>query len=224
MRLQEAAKLLAQFHRGALTPRFASLEAAFRGTKRSRCASKCASEGIDPSLLEALLEVKRVAGQITVSIHAVGILLSLPKVLQPGETVVSLSLGAGNTGRQFDLVTDRSVAEFKFIRWRGGAESIRQNALFKDFYRLSEANTRKSKYLYVLGVEHPNHFLSSGRSLDSVMSRNNKLHKDFQTKYGNRFQVVREYYDYRRKTVAIVDLLRRVPILAKLQSRIGLKA
>jgi hypothetical protein len=37
------------------------------------------------------------------------------------------------TGRSFDLETsDRvAVAEFKFIRWQGGPESIRQNQLFK---------------------------------------------------------------------------------------------
>ncbi len=54
--------------------------------------------------------------------------MCLPKILKPGEIVEYVSLGAGNTGRQFDLETNRRVAELKFIRWRG-ADSIREGAL-----------------------------------------------------------------------------------------------
>jgi hypothetical protein len=45
------------------------------------------------------------------------------------------------TGRSFDLETSYrvAVAEFKFIRWQGGPESIRQNQLFKDFYLLARS-------------------------------------------------------------------------------------
>jgi hypothetical protein len=43
-------------------------------------------------------------------------------------------------GRSFDLETDRQVAEFKFIAWRGGAEAIRQNGLFIDIFRLAGGN------------------------------------------------------------------------------------
>ena len=60
-----------------------------------------------------------------------------------------MSLGAGNTGRAFDLETNKRIAEFKFIRWQGGPEAIRQNALFKDFYFMAEHAGVKRKYLYV---------------------------------------------------------------------------
>ena len=63
-----------------------------------------------------------------------------------------VSLGAGNTGRAFDLETNQRIAEFKFIHWQGGPESIRQNSLFKDFYEMAEYDTRKQKFLYVLGT------------------------------------------------------------------------
>ena len=43
----------------------------------------------------AALLVKRSAGQINVIVHAVGILVALPKILEPGELVQSLSLAAG---------------------------------------------------------------------------------------------------------------------------------
>ena len=61
----------------------------------------------------AALLVKRSAGQINVIVHAVGILVALPKILEPGELVQSLSLGAGNTGRAHDLETDRRIDEFR---------------------------------------------------------------------------------------------------------------
>ena len=51
----------------------------------------------------AALLVKRSAGQINVIVHAVGILVALRKILEPGELVQSLSIGAGNTGRAHDL-------------------------------------------------------------------------------------------------------------------------
>jgi len=222
MRLPEAARRLEAFERGALTSRLATLEATFCGLRGARCSSRCDSDGIDSTLLQALLELKRVSGQINVSIHAVGVLLSLSAILKPHELVESLSLGAGNTGRSFDLVTNRRIAEFKFIRWRGGAESIRQNAIFKDFYGLAEARIRKEKYLYVLGLQHPLRFFSGGRSLTSVMSRNSKLLAAFRTKYGERFLTVREYFLHRKHAVQIVDLLPIVPILSKLPSGDGL--
>ena len=96
---------------------------------------------------------------------------ALPYILESGETVEYVSLGAGNTGRQFDLETNYRVAEFKFIHWRGGAESIRQNQLFKDFYLLAENETIKRKYLYVLGAKFPLHFLNGGRKLNSVLTQ-----------------------------------------------------
>ena len=52
------------------------------------------------------------AGQVNVVIHALGILISLPYLLEDDEEIQSLSLGAGNTGRRYDLETDRRVAEF----------------------------------------------------------------------------------------------------------------
>jgi len=50
--------------------------------------------------------MKRVAGQINVVIHALGILLCLPHILEADEVVEYVSLGAGNTGRAFDLETN----------------------------------------------------------------------------------------------------------------------
>jgi hypothetical protein len=214
--LEEAAKSLAAFERGALTTRLALLEAAFAGADPARSADLCASEALDDTLLQSALTFKKVAGQINVIVHAVGILLALPKVLEPGERVEYLSLGAGNTGREFDLETDRRIAEFKFIRWQGGPEAIRQNSLFKDFFGLAEADGAKRRCLYVLGRDIPLVFLNGGRALTSVMSRNAGLNSRFRELYGERFDVVRNYYAFRRDRVELVDLLPLVPSLGSL--------
>ena len=218
MRLHQAAKRLEHFYQGALTSRLASLETFFCSNGRTSYATRCTTEQIDNELLDALLVIKRIAGQVNVSIHAVGILLALPKILRTGEKVERLSLGAGNTGRPFDLVTNRRVAEFKFIHWRGGAETIRQNAVFKDFYYLAESTIRKQKFLYVLGADHPLRFFNGGRALRNVMSKNYKLWNDFRERYGDRFGVVRDYFQYRKRSVRIVDLLRTLPELRGLPS------
>jgi hypothetical protein len=54
-----------------------------------------------------------------------------PHVLEDDEHVEHLSLGAGNTRCPFDLETDRRVAEFKFVNWRAGPESICQTRYSK---------------------------------------------------------------------------------------------
>ena len=54
-------------------------------------------------------------------------------------------------------------------------------------------------------------FLTGGRSLESVMSRNNKLWSEFQVKYGNRFKGVGEYFDYRKSMVQLVDINEIIP-------------
>src|ERR1700730_8517753 len=143
MDFHQIAAVLQRFSGVDLTATLAKLEAAVKGLTADDCTRVLSSSGVDREVLTAAAAMKRLAGQINVSIHATGILLCLPHILEPGEMVGYVSLGAGNTGRDFDLETNYRIAEFKFIRWRGGAESIRQNQLFKDFYLLSESASTK---------------------------------------------------------------------------------
>ena len=137
----------------------------------------------------------------------------IPKIIEANEQIESVSLGAGNTGRPFDLETDRRVAEFKFIHWRGGAESIRQNNLFKDYFLLAEHETAKRKELYVLGTRYPIKFLSSGRSLKSILSKNSKVADEYFAIYGDRFKTVGDYFGFRCDAVAIGDAALLIPEL-----------
>ncbi|MEJ0049231.1 MAG: hypothetical protein WDN04_26305 [Rhodospirillales bacterium] len=127
----ESLRLLSKFAGGDLTETLARIEANARGLTADRAAAFLNDQGAEHAVLTAATDMKRLVGQINVTIHALGILLCLPHVLEDGERVEYLSLGAGNTGRPFDLETDRRVAEFKFINWRGGPESIRQNSVLQ---------------------------------------------------------------------------------------------
>jgi hypothetical protein len=204
--LARAISLLQAFSGPDLARTLAVVETSVQGTTAESCATAVASFGAQNEVLAAAGLMKRVAGQINVIIHALGILVCLPRILESGETVQYVSLGAGNTGRPFDLETNMRVAEFKFIWWQGGPETIRQNALFKDFYLLAEHATEKRKFLYVLGTEYPLKFFNGNRALSSVLDRNVGLQQQFRTTFGNRFRTVREYYDSRRHAVAIQDV------------------
>jgi hypothetical protein len=213
VRLSEAITSLQTFGGPDLTQTLAQIEASLRGASIDSCVTALAACGAKTEVLGAAGLVKRLAGQINVLVHALGILLCLPHILKPGEQIDYVSLGAGNTGRAFDLETNQRIAEFKFIRWQGGSEAIRQNSLFKDFYVMAEHPTEKQKFLFVLGTEHPTKFLNGGRALSSILSHSVKLQRQFLEKYGTQYQTVREYYLPRKQSVEIQDVSPFVPEL-----------
>lgn len=139
--------------------------------------------------------------------------MCIPHILRSGEIIEYVSLGAGNTGREFDLETNQRIAEFKFIRWRGGPESIRKNSLFKDFYQMAEHDIQKEKYLYVVGTEHGERFFNGRRAISSVLSHHVKLRNDFKERFGDHYRTVRYYYLPRKGLVVIQDVLAFVPEL-----------
>ncbi len=213
MELSEAANLLNRFAGPDLTSTLAKIEASLKGQTNLTCTNAIVDCGAESDVVAAAALMKRVAGQINVVIHALGILLCLPHILKADEVIEYVSLGAGNTGRAFDLETNQRVAEFKFIRWQGGPETIRQNALFKDFYLLAEHSTVKSKYLYILGTEHPLKFFNSRRSIASVLSRHVDLKEQFRLKFGDQYRTVSDYFRPRKNLVAIEDVSLWLPDL-----------
>lgn len=205
MELTEAISKVKDFKGDWLGDRLATIERECAGCTITTMAPLYPKYRIETTLLEAAIIVKDAARQIDEVIHATGILKFLPNILQADEIIESLSLGAGSTGKRFDLVTNLRIAEFTFTNWKGGSETIRQNRLFQAFYNLAEYATQKKRYLYVLDSSIPLKFLDSGRSIESALS-NPRLRNDFQKKYGTRFVLVREYYNHRKDTVEIVDL------------------
>nr|HEX4313342.1 hypothetical protein [Kofleriaceae bacterium] len=209
--LDAAFKTLERFARPeSLTAKIASLERALANLSREEIVDHPHTAGLAEHTLPAALAIKALAGQINVVIHAVGILVALPYILEAGEAVEVLSLGAGNTGRPFDLETDRQVAEFKFITWRG-SDTIRQNSTFVDLFNLATATTTKRRVLYVLDKEYPLRFLRGGRSLSSVLSKNVKAKERFFSLHGTKFERVRDYFATIESHVEVVDLRNLVP-------------
>jgi hypothetical protein len=204
---------LQKFSGPDLTATLARVEGELRGVSLDECNRVLFMARAERQALSAAATLKRLAGQVNVAIHALGILLCLPHILEPGEKVEYVSLGAGNTGRDFDLETNYRVAEFKFIRWRGGAESIRQNSIFKDFFLLAENDSAKRKYLYVLGTEYPLKFLKAGRALSSVLSKDKSVRDQFHEKFGDQFQRVRDYFLAHGNKVIVADVSPWVPEL-----------
>jgi hypothetical protein len=194
-----------------LTQSLARIEASLQDVSLERYAAVLSGCGAKAEVLSAAALLKRLAGQINVIVHALGILLCLPHILEPGEAIEYVSLGAAIPAA--GLETNRRIAEFKFIHWQGGPESIRQNALFKNFYELAEHASDKQRFLYVLGTEHVNKFFNRGRALSSVLSRNLKLGKEFAEKYGDRYRKVCDYYAPRKGRVVIQDVSPFVPEL-----------
>jgi len=209
--LLEAAKVIQKFERTSLAERILSIENILAGGDSNICNSVYPSLGITSSLLESVITLKRAPDQINFLVHSIGVLHALPKLLGSDEVVQYLSLGAGNSDRPFDLETNERIAEFNFSDWQDGAESIRQNSFFKDFFLLAEHENKKQKYLYVLETKEPLNFLTSEHSLESIMKRRNKLWVAFQKQYGNQFKKVGEYFEYRKSLVQLIDITEIIP-------------
>jgi hypothetical protein len=211
--LADAINALQAFGGPDLTSTLAVIERSMHNATVENYSAVVTTCGARSEVLGAAGLIKHLAGQINVVVHALGILLCLPHILEPGEVIDYVSLGAGNTGRAFDLETNKRIAEFKFIHWQDGPEAIRQNSLFKDFYEMAEHPTKRQKFLYVIGTEHGEKFFNGGRAISSVLSRHVKLKTQFAENFGDRYRTVRDYYVPRKDLVVIQDVSPFVPEL-----------
>lgn len=220
--LKQAIRTLEKFSsKSNLTKRISEIESTLKKKNRKEVVEHLEEENINKDTLDSAFKIKDIAGQINVIVHAIGVLTALRYILSHEEKIISVSLGAGNTGKKFDLETDKRVAEFKFIQWQGGPEAIRQNSIFKDFFYLSECNksTDIKRCLYVLNKQHPIRFLKGKRSIKSIVSKNRALSDDFFNKYGTKYSVVSEYYHDKKSVVDIIDLKEIMPILVNEEHR-----
>jgi hypothetical protein len=204
--LNDALKKISKFTDSDLTERIYSLETKLEGADGPTASKICSTEKIDLELFYAADIIKDKARQIDTIMHAVGMLCALPIILETGEIVRWLSIGAGKGDKEFDLETNIRLAEFEFTEWRG-RDSGRQTALFEDFYHLAEYNSAKKKCLYLCGAELPIKFLNkSHQQIANVLVRKNKFN-DFQQKVGNDLRTVNEYYGFRKNSVEIIDIV-----------------
>jgi hypothetical protein len=202
-----------------LTVRIADVEHSLSGQERETIREVLQRAQVTTSALAAALEIKRVAGQVNVAIHALAIALVLPVILEDREVVQGASLGAGSTGRGFDLETDRRVAEFKLTNWRGGAEPVRQNELFADVFHLADAATSKRRELYVTELDRPLRFLGGRRSLKSVLAKSSVTDR-FRARHGDRYTVVADYWADVGDRVTLIDVTQLLPAITALPPEI----
>ena len=118
----DAAKSIQAFANGSLRQKIGQLEKMFQGKDSHQIADLLPKIAVNSNLLIAGIALKQVVGQINVLIHAVGILICLPYVMEEGEVIEALSLGAGNTGRPFDVETNQEIAEFEIYPMERGCK------------------------------------------------------------------------------------------------------
>lgn len=206
MDIHEALLKIESFKSDSLKNKLSRLEGLSVGMSDYDATRFCEEQGLDLELMLSARRIKAAAAQIDEVIHSVGILQSLPHILEHDELVEYVSLGAGNTGKKFDLETNKRVAEFKFIDWQPKSNTIRENGIFKDFYGLAEHQTHKKKELYVIGTHHVQKFLNGGRALSSILSKQPKILSEIDNKYGDDVQVARDYFELHSNNVTICDV------------------
>ena len=195
MSIDKAIEAMVRFQGDSLAANISNIESRVQQKGLSEINDLCISSGINDDFLASALEVQKIADQINVIINAAGILRSLQGILELEEKVEYISLGSGNAGKNFDLETNYRIAQFKFINWNGGAESIRQKSIFNAFFELAEYETEKKKFLYIVGTEFPLKFFMGRRTLKSVLSRRPEILERIISKYGPDIEKVNQYYD-----------------------------
>jgi hypothetical protein len=206
---------IARFSGKNLASKIAELEFKFANLQKQDIVRNLNADSIDGKLLDAARLVKHAAAQIDVVLHSLGILVLLPSILEDGEVVESLSLGAGSSeAKRFDLETNRRIAEFTFIEWTGN-DNTRLQKIFKDFYRIAEFNTPKRKEIWLTDDTYALKYLRSGTSIRSATHKHRDIWENFQAKYPS-IEKVRDYYRLRAENVIFRVYTPPVPRSAEL--------
>lgn len=199
-------RLLSFSSKDALTNTISKIENDLSNQSNSYISTYLSNNELDTDVLQSALLLKKSLGQINVIIHALGIVNLLKSILDENEVIEELSIGAGNTNRPFDLITNKRIAEFKFINWSGAQDTIRQNNVFKDYLELELYKTDKKKYLYVLDKGVVLKFFNNKRALNSILSKNETTRRNFYNIYGNQYKTVSEYYSDNKHKVEIIEI------------------
>jgi hypothetical protein len=218
--LHEAVEVLADFMGSqSLTTRISTLELQLLGASLDQVVGIVEGAGVSRDTLAAALAVRSSLGRLNDVVHATVIALSLPLILEPGETLSNRpSLAAGNNPSQkFDLETTLRVAEFKVSVWRG-ADAGRKRGAFADFVNLAlDGSVNKRKQLFVVGGQ-PKHFLETCESAAKwgLSKSSANLRQRFEDEYGSLEIPICEFRAGRGSAVEIIDLNTVIPGLDNL--------
>lgn len=196
------------------------------GPEQATAQASAVLGDVDAAYL-ATLALKILAGEVDVLLHAVGIAAALPHVLGDGERVLSVSVdhdGGGTAGSAGlgvgDLVTDRQVAEFTFIRWAVvGGNSQREVKLLRDLIKLDllddEQADGRRRILYVTGGAPALRFLTSNQTIASKLRNSAGILTRFEAHHGGTFVGIGAYWAHLQAAgrVELVDLHEIAPSL-----------
>jgi hypothetical protein len=162
--------LLARFLEGGrLKKVVADLEYALNSADSAEVTRVTTAAGlggsVGKSVFEAAVLTRQQLGRLNDLVHAAGISLALPLLLEPGEELSNRpSLAAGNDpSRPFDVETDRRIMEFKFGVWQSGSNAARKRAVFHDLVHLAADQSGRRAELYLVGSQ-PAKFLRTTTS------------------------------------------------------------
>ena len=205
-------RLKAFLGRKPLTTAIAELEGQLNGASSADLSRIVGNSGVDPSLLEAAVTVRRNLGRVNDLIHATAIVLLLPQVLVAGESVTNRpSLASGNDpSRPFDLETNLRVAEFKLSRWTG-ADAMRKRQTFKDLVHLAADPSDRKAQLFIVG-DAPIRFLRTSRSKAAwALDRSPRTASLFESQFGSLDLPIKEFTTGLAHHVEIVDIGELLP-------------
>ena len=198
---------------GGLGRRIAALEIDLAGKKRDTAAAIVAAHGLTPATFSASLLVREELGKLSDLIHATGIALALPHLLEPSEVLKTPSLAAGNDpGRLYDIETNVRAAEFKFARWTNGGNGGREKDLFNDVVLLAQAPKSLRAEVYVRGPR-PARFLAGRASARKQLKRSQAVLAVFDAQVGDPEITVAAYVSAYAGRVRVIDLEQAVPLV-----------
>lgn len=169
------------------------------------------------ALFTAAVQTRQQLGRINDLIHATGIALVLPALLEPGERLTNRpSLAAGNDpSRPFDVETDRRIMEFKFAVWQPGSNAARKRGVFHDLLHLAAAPPGRRPELYVVGPQAAKFLLTTTSKVSWALNRQaEKSRQLFEERFGSVDIPIPEFTRGPAAHVKIVDLERRLPVLS----------
>lgn len=175
--------------------------------------------GGDPgvALFMAAVQARQQLGRINDLIHATGIALMLPAILEPGERLTNRpSLAAGNdASRPFDVETDRRIMEFKFGVWQPGSNAARKRGVFHDLLHLAAAPSGRRPELYVVGPQAAKFLLTTTSKVSWALNRQaEKSQQLFQEQFGSVNVPIPEFTKGPAAHVTIVDMEQQLPVLS----------
>lgn len=219
--------LLAQFLEGGrLKQVVADLEYDLSSANGDQVTAATSTVGLGgpsgQSLFAAAVRTRAQLGRLNDLIHAAGISLALPLILEPGEHLANRpSLAAGNDpSRPFDVETDRRVMEFKFGVWQTGSNAARKRAVFHDLVHLAADQSGRRGELYVIGSQSARFLRTTTSQVSWALNRQaDKTRELYEARFGSTDIRIPDFVTGPAGHVRLIDLEKILPDLPLLLGR-----